>query len=125
MATTLFAQDNAQQQQQQFLVWTQQCLSFLVVGALWGCSNAVMKQCTEQQQQEGEKAAAGPGQKSTNMKKGVWAGLQALIGTKVSTGTAAQRNWACNKTTNKGASMHGIFFSLYTLSHTLSHTHIY
>lgn len=54
--------------------------SFMLVGMLWGCSNAVLKQST----------AAGIGGKKLQQAKGaasgsrdVWAGLRALLGTKV------------------------------------------
>lgn len=65
--------------------------SFLLVGALWGCSNAVIKQTTtEHQQQLQQPGVAKKGQGSScSSGRGVWDGLKALVGTKV--GATLQR----------------------------------
>lgn len=55
--------------------------SFVLVGMLWGCSNAVLKQTTggaDNQKQRKQAATAG-GQAADD----VWAGLKTLLGTKV------------------------------------------
>eukprot|EP00624_Nannochloropsis_granulata_P002524 evm.model.NODE_22739_length_5049_cov_18.659536.3 len=48
--------------------------SFLLVGALWGCSNAVIRQATE--------AGSSTSNRGSKEQAGVMAGLKALIGTK-------------------------------------------
>ena len=59
--------------------------SFLLVGMLWGCSNAVLKQTTA----TGADAAAPQSSSSSKQKQasgngaGLWRGLMALLGTKV------------------------------------------
>jgi hypothetical protein len=68
--------------------------SFLLVGALWGCSNAVIKQATE------TGSSSSSNKKQAQVGGGVWAGLRALIGTKV---RGKQKGLRCK---NKGSSTH-------------------
>ena len=68
--------------------------SFLLVGALWGCSIAVIKQATE------TGSSSSSNKKQAQVGGGVWAGLRALIGTKV---RGKQKGLRCK---NKGRSTH-------------------
>lgn len=61
--------------------------SFVLVGMLWGCSSAVLKQSTAGgvggAKRTRRQATRGAVQQEEARGKGLWAGLRALLGTKV------------------------------------------
>jgi len=57
--------------------------SFTLVGMLWGCSNAVLKRATAGPGSSGGRRGTKQQQQEASTGGGVWAGLKALLGTKV------------------------------------------